>query len=342
MIRVGLIGAGFIGRNHFNQYEKLGDRAKVVALCDKEADRRAGDWSKVGGNIGDKEGAQRDLGEIKPYTDWKDLVNDPNVDLVDICVPTFLHAEMTIAALKAGKHVLCEKPMALDVPQCDQILAVAADAPGQFMIAQCIRFWPQYEFLKQVIDEGKYGPLRTVHLRRQASPPTYSLEDWILNPELSGGAILDLHVHDVDYALHILGNPQSIFAEGYHRKGGGMDRIHSLWRYHDQIVVQIEGCWDLHPGFGFNMGFTAVFDDASIVWDIASGKPLTILQADQDPQTPGLPDHDGYFGEISYFIECIEKNEPPTISTPQQSRQAVALAMAEKQSAETGQLVTSF
>ena len=89
MIRVGLIGAGFIGRNHFNQYEKLTDRCRVVALCDKEPDRRSGDWSKVGGSVGDTQGTKRDLGGIKPYADWHELIADPT--LADAILDRLVH-----------------------------------------------------------------------------------------------------------------------------------------------------------------------------------------------------------------------------------------------------------
>jgi len=339
MIRVGLVGAGFMGRNHFNQYERLVDRAAVVALCDKQADRRAGDWSKVGGNIADARGTKRDLGDIKPYTDWRDLVADAGVDMVDVCAPTFLHREITIAALKAGKHVLCEKPMALTVAQCDDMLAGAAGARGKLMIAQCVRFWPEYVYLKQVFDGTRFGGLKALHLRRQAGAPDYSLNDWILDPALAGGALLDLHVHDADYAIHLLGKPKSVCAQGYERSNGAVDRVHASWHYHPDLVVQIEGFWDLPEGFGFNMGFTAVFEDGAVVWDLNTGKPLTVYQPGRDPEEPELASEDGYFAEIEYFLSCIERGEEPAVTTPQQSRDAVAIALAEKQSARTGKPV---
>jgi predicted dehydrogenase len=339
MIRVGLIGAGFIGRNHFNQWEKLKGRAEVVALCDKEADRRSGDWSKVGGNIADTRGTKRDLGKIRSYEDWPALLADPNVELVDICVPTYLHAEMAIAALRAGKHVLCEKPMALSVEQCDVMLAAAANARGKFMIAQCIRFWPQYVYLKQAIENQRFGALRALHLYRQASTPDYSLDNWILDPELSGGAILDLHVHDVDYALYLFGKPRSVHAQGYQRTGGGMDRVHCLWDCGPDRVVQLEGYWDMPPAFGFNCGFIAVFEDAALRWDLASGKPLTVLKKKGGTEMPQVPPNDGYFNKIDYFVGCVERNQAVQTSTPQESRDAVAIALAEKDSARTGQPV---
>ena len=341
MIRVGLIGAGFVGRNHFNQYEKLAGRATVTALCDREADRRAGDWSKVGGNLADTKGTKRDLGAIKPYTNWQDLLADANIDLVDICVPTTAHAEISIAALKAGKHVLCEKPMALNVDDCDLMLAAAGSAKGKFMIAQCIRFWPEYVYLKSIFDQRKYGALKALMLRRQAEAPAYSLNSWALKPELSGGAVLDLHVHDVDFALHLLGKPKTVTAQGYQTSQGSVDRIHALWHYGQGLVANLEGCWDLPTGFGFNMGFTAIFEQAAIIWDLSTGKPVTVFRPGCSPETPEMPaGGDGYFGEIEYFVSCVERGQTPKTSTPQESRDAVALALAEKQSALSGERVT--
>ena len=338
MIQVGLIGAGFIGRNHFNQYEKLVEKVKVVALCDKEADRRAGDWSEVGGNVGDTEGTKRDLGGATQYADWHELVADPRVELVDVCVPTHLHSEMAIEALGAGKHVLCEKPMALSEDQCDAMLAAAAKAKGKFMIAQCIRFWPECVWLKEAIADRQYGALKALQLRRQASTPDYSLNDWILDPDLSGGAILDLHVHDVDYMLFVLGKPKSISAQACQR-AGAYDRVHALWHYGPDLVVQLEGFWDMPPGYGFNMGMTARFEQAAVVFDLSSGKPLTVYPLAGGEEIPEMRPNDGYFNEIEYFLGCIERGEDPKTSTPAESRDAVAIALAEKESAIRGEAV---
>jgi len=339
MINVGLVGVGFMGGMHFRQYEQLTDRAKIVAVCDTDPDRRAGDWSKVGGNIGDPQANKRDLTGIKQYADYKELIADPDVQLVDICVPTYLHCEVAIAALEAGKHVLSEKPMALTVEDCDKMLAVAAKSPGKFMIGQCVRFWPECVWLKQAIDDKRYGALKALHLRRQASTPDYSLNNWLLDPNLSGGAILDLHVHDTDYALYVLGKPKAVTAQGYQRVPGSYDRVHVLWHYGPELVVQMEGTWDLPPAFGFNMGFTAVFEKAAAILDMNTGKPLTVFTADGGTETPEMSGKDGYFNEIDYMLGCIERNEDPQISTPAESREAVALALAEKQSVQTGQTV---
>lgn len=354
MIRVGIIGAGFVGRNHFNQYEKMRERAPVVALCDKEADRRAGDWSKVMGNLADARGTKRDLGHIRPYVDWRELVADPEVDLVDICAPTFLHREMAVAALSAGKHVLCEKPMALTVAECDEMLAAAKGAKGRFMIAQCVRFWPEYVYLKAAVDDGRFGRLCSLELRRVAGLPDHSLGNWVVKPELSGGAVLDLHVHDVDYALYLFGKPARVVAQGYERPGRGMDRVHGQWFYAEQggggasaggrdarppAIVQLVGAWDLPSGYPFNMGFTAVFEQAVVLFDMYPSTPLTVLRNGERPERPELTHPEAYFAEIEHLVECIEQGHGPTVSTPPESRDAVAIALAEKESARGGRAV---
>ena len=98
--------------------------------------------------------------------------------------------------------------------------------------------------------------------------------------------------------------------------------------------------WDMPPGFGFNMGFTARFDQAAVVFDLNTGKPFTVFKPDGKDETPQMSPNDGYYNEIEYFLGCIERDEDPTISTPAESRDAVAVALAEKESAQTGKPVT--
>jgi len=338
MIRVGLVGAGFIGRNHFNQYEKLGKRARIVAICDADPARARGDWSGIGGNLADKTGRVQDLGEIRPYERWQDIVADAEVDMLDVTVPTFLHAEITIAALQAGKHVLCEKPMALTTKDCDRMIAAARKARRLLMVAQVIRFWPEYVWLRQAYGDKRYGKLRSLSLRRQAFTPDWSYQSWMLDPKKSGGAVLDLHVHDADYALWLLGKPKSVYAQGYQSKGKP-GRVQALWDYGKDRAVYLEGGEDYPNGFGFNMGFTAMFEKAAVVWDMVTGRPLTVFPVGGGSETPQLPQTDGYLAEIEYFLSCIENGRKPTECTPQESRDAVAVALAELKSLQTGKPV---
>jgi predicted dehydrogenase len=226
--------------------------------------------------------------------------------------------------------------MALTVEDCDRMVAAGRAARGRFMIAQVIRFWPECVYIRQVVREQPYGRLKALHLRRQASTPDYSWKNWILDPKRSGGAVLDLHVHDVDFALQLVGRPESVFAQGYRRSNGSLDRVCAAWNCGPERVVQLEGFWDMPPGFGFTMGITAVFERAAIVWDFTGGKPLTVFRQDGEPLTPAITGEDGYYAEIAYFLACIAENRAPEVSTPAESRDAVAIALAEQESALTG------
>jgi predicted dehydrogenase len=190
-----------------------------------------------------------------------------------------------------------------------------------------------------VFDERRLGKLKALQLRRHAYTPDYALHNWNLDPKLAGGAILDLHVHDVDYALYLLGKPASIAAQGCRSRSGAVDRIHALWHYPSGPAVQIEGSWDIPPGFEFNMGFTAVFENGAIVWDMSAGKPLTVYRPNEAPETPVISGGNGYYAEIDYLLGCIERGEHPQGCTPAESRDAVAVALAEKDGCGSGRPV---
>ncbi|HEY3378277.1 MAG TPA: Gfo/Idh/MocA family oxidoreductase, partial [Armatimonadota bacterium] len=211
MIRIGMVGMGGISGAHLPAYEKLADIAQVVARCDKIPERADGTAKGVAINIG---GPAATALQATAYTDYRELLADPEVDVVDICLPTDLHAEVAIAALQAGKHVLCEKPMALNVAQCDRMIAAAQASGSIFMIAQCIRFWPAYVYLKELVDSGKYGKLTSAQFSRLSGPPIWASENWLLTPERSGGSLLDLHIHDTDYLSFLLGTPTSVSTRG--------------------------------------------------------------------------------------------------------------------------------
>ncbi|NLX14243.1 MAG: Gfo/Idh/MocA family oxidoreductase [Phycisphaerales bacterium] len=339
MVGVGIIGVGFVGRIHFNSWLKLPERAQLVALCDTEPDRRAGKIDNVVGNLEIKATSQPTGQSFKSYADYRELLAAPEVNVVDICLPTYLHAEVAIAALQAGKHVLCEKPMALNLEQCDRMLEAAVKAKGRFMIAQCVRFWPEYRYLKEIVDDQRFGPLKSLHLRRQAFLPLYTMANWLMDESIAGGMVMDLHVHDTDYVRHLLGQPDSVHAVGIDTPGRGVDHIYSFWQYPSNIPVLVEGYWDMPPGHGFNMGFSALFEQAGVTWDCATGKPLTVFLPNGSSETPEMPSNDGYSNEIAYFLDCIEQGRPPQVSTPQQSRDAVAIALAESESVRTGKTV---
>ena len=137
-VRVGIIGLGFMGTTHYGIH-KSNPKAEITAIADVDAAKRKGDIRKVIGNIGGGDNSKpMDLTGIKTYADGMDLINDPNVDVVDICVPTFLHCQYAVAALKAGKHVFCEKPLARNVKEAEAIIAEAKKSDKFFTVGMCI------------------------------------------------------------------------------------------------------------------------------------------------------------------------------------------------------------
>src|SRR5436190_20425423 len=161
MLNVGIAGIGFMGMIHYLAYQKI-KGAKVHAMCEKDQVRLAGDWRTIKGNFGPV-GTQMDLKGIARYEDLDEMFADPKVDLVDICLPPSFHADAAVAALKAGKHVFCEKPIALTAADARRMVNAARSAGKLLMIGHVLAFFPEYAFAYQAVQSGKYGRLLGGH-----------------------------------------------------------------------------------------------------------------------------------------------------------------------------------
>jgi len=332
MIRVGVIGLGMMGRMHYANWQKI-DGAEVVAIADADAKRAAGDLSGGWSNI--EGGADAlDMDRITGTTDYKALIAMENVDLVDVCVPTPFHAEMAVAGLQAGKHVVCEKPLARTTEQAREIVDAAAKAPGMFLPAMCIRFWPEWAWLKRAVERQSYGPVRDAMFRRVGSPPP----GWFADGEMSGGAILDLHLHDTDFIKFVFGMPEAVNSAGYVKFTGCIDHLVTRYLYDDGPMVHAEGGWGLADGFGFQMGYCVNFDNATAEYVMAREIPL-MLYHDGKAEPIACEGADGYLNELSYLADCIAAGTPPTVVTAADAAESLALVDAERRSVETGQTV---
>jgi len=338
MVNVGLIGIGFMGYTHYQTY-KQHRKARIVALGDYNKAKLAGDWSSIGGNIGDMQRGREDLSGINTYVDPMKLIADPAVEMVDICLPTDLHHKYALAALKAGKHVFCEKPMAYDSKQASEIAKAASRARGYFMVGHCIRFWPEYEVAHKLVKSGRYGRVREVFLRRVVNPPIFGDKNWFMKARRSRGAVLDLQIHDVDYAMYLLGRPKRVWAWGDKGPSGGIDVVHAGLEYPRNVHVSIVAGWIYHGAFPFNMAFCIRCEKATISYDMAGGQPLAVYTANGKQLTPKVPAGTGWERELHYFINCIEKKTKPTVVTAKSSLEAVELVEAELQSIASGRAV---
>ena len=340
MVKVGILGVGFMGTMHFNAYRAY-RKAKVVALSDLDPKKLAGDWSTIGGNIEDPNAAAVDLSGLRLHADPADLFADPGVDVVDVTLPTFLHARYAVAALEAGKHVVCEKPMAIALRQCDTMIAAAQAAGKRLFIAHCIRFWPEYAVLKKAIDGGRYGKVLSARFWRISATPTWSWDNWLMDETRSGAAAVDLHIHDTDFVNYLFGVPQAVRSTGVvgHCSATGVDAITTHYDYGDGPSVTAHGNWIAEPGFGFTHGFTVCLEKATIEHDAKTGTALTVHPAKGESRTPSVPKHDGYAAELRHFVDCIAAGKDSDVVTAADARRALQVALAEVKAAKTGRRV---
>ena len=265
MIRVGLVGLGFIGWIHWLAYHKLRG-VRIAAICESDKRRLTGDLRGIQGNFGPP-GEQVDLTGVGAYADLDDLLGDPRVDLVDISLPTSLHADMAIRALKAGKHVFCEKPMALRLADCRRMVAAAKKANRLLMIGHVLPFFPEYEWALKTIRSGKYGGVRGGAFRRVIADPTWIGNFW--SPERIGGPMLDLHVHDAHFIRLIFGMPAEVTTCG--RVRNGLPEFwHSQFRFADRdlVVEATSGTID-QQGRPFAHGYEIHLERATLAFEFA-------------------------------------------------------------------------
>jgi predicted dehydrogenase len=325
MVNVGIIGIGGMGRMHFNCY-KNNPNARIVAICDIDEKKRAGDWSSIGLNIDTSKSEAVDLSGIKTYTNAEELIADADVQLVDICLPTPLHAEAAIAALKASKDVLCEKPMALTLDQCAQVEAVYEQTGRKLLIGHCLRYWPQYVKAGEVISGGEYGKPLYARFHRSGDTPIWSWDNWLADGGRSGGAVLDMHIHDVDTALWWFGRPDKIQADGVIIDGLPV-RVDATWRYNDGPLVYIHGGWDNNGG-PFRMSFEVVLENATVAWDSSKGDKVELRRREGTEEIE-VADTLAYQAEIDDMVAAVSEGRDITRVTPASSRVSVEVALEE-------------
>jgi predicted dehydrogenase len=322
-VKVGVIGLGFMGATHLNAFRGI-DGVEIAAVSSTNRKALEGDLSGAGGNLGRETGVI-DFSAASKYTDWHDLIKDGTLDVVDICLPTYLHREATVLALEAGKHVLVEKPMALDAAECDAILDAANRTSQVFMVAQVLRFWPEYVALRKMLEANPGDSRREALFYRRCGVPDWS--GWLSDEARSGGAILDLLVHDIDQALHLFGMPDSVSAGSL----GPVDTLDASLYYSDGSSVSIQGGW-YRAGEPFAMGFHVTTGEGGL--DLKDG--VSSSKKNGEWRTIESPIGDAYEAELSYFIDCCRAGSRPEECLPLESARAVKLALLLKESRRQG------
>lgn len=319
-VKVAILGLGFMGSTHAKGLRHIPD-AELSAVMDMDPLRLSGDLTGIQGNIGGP-GEKMDFSGVRRYATIEDVVADPDAEVVDVCLPTYLHAPAAIAALRTGKHVLVEKPMALDGEAADRMIAEADRAGRLLMVAQVLRFAPAYRALIDFVKCGRLGPIRSAVFCRRCAAPAWGA--WMLDSARSGGGVFDLLTHDGDMCLHLFGQPESVSATGFESMKNGIDTMLGQLHYPNIGCVTIIGGWHHAGSYPFSMEFTVVGDEGTFEYS-STCRPATVHWADGRMEPLKLEEFDWYRAEIAYFLECCRTGSAPTLCPPRESAAAVKL-----------------
>lgn len=335
-VGVGVIGLGFMGATHFRAYQAAqgaGFQCRVIAVCDRSPERLTGRVD-VMGNI-DTGRSERlfDPTKLRTCREPRDLINDPRVHLVSICTHTDSHADLAIEALRAGKHVLVEKPVAIRSEDVRRVAAAAADSGRLCMPAMCMRFWPGWAWLRDRVRDGRFGRVLSASFQRLGVPPSWSPE-FYGDASRSGGPMFDLHVHDADFIRWCFGPPRSV------QSTGSTSHVTTLYRFdadRGPRHVIAEGGQDCSPGFGFRMRYIVAFERATADFDLSRTPPV-LLHRDGRSETVEVPSTGAYDGQVRHVLDAIlgARKGGDLVATIDEAVGVAELLEAEVQSLETG------
>lgn len=339
MLRVGIVGIGMMGRLHFKCYRQLKD-VKIAAVCDIEKSRLNGEAEIVGNLRGGD--VSLDLAGVELYYDFKEMLSKADLDVLSVTVPTNIHRDFTVMALGKGIHVLCEKPMALDEKSCNDMIKIAENKGLVLQIGHCLRFWPEYIKLSEIVRSGEFGDVLVASFRRLSAYPRWSWNNWLMKEDCSGGALLDLHIHDSDFIQYLFGMPKTVNSRGIKGPSGGFDHVITDFNYNDKKIINAEASWIMPRSFGFEMSFHIVLEKATIIFSSKQSPTMKIFPDAGEPFTPAISDVSGHMGEIRNFIDKIKGRDVPAVTTPRQSLNSVRIVLAEKESAKISREVMIY
>ena len=339
MIRVGIVGLGFMGMTHYLAYQKIRG-VKVAAICESDPVRRAGDWRTIQGNFGPR-GEITDLKGVAQYGELDELLGDASIDMVDICLPTALHPQMAAAALKAGKHVFCEKPIALEPADARKMVEAARQSGKLLQIGHVLPFFPEYNFAYKTIVGGKYGKLLGGHFKRIVSEPAWM--PGYFDPKRFGGPMLDLHVHDAHFIRLICGMPRMVQTLGKMR-GEVLERFSTQFFFDDpDLCVTAASGAIAQQGRPFTHGYEIYLEGATLLFDfaaLADGKsfhtPLTLLNNRGKVVQPKLGAGDpslAFVAELTEATRAVRAGEASPLLNGQLASDAVLICRKQTESA---------
>ncbi len=295
MLKVGLVGVGGISGAHIPVWEEM-ENAELVALCDIRPERMEKYSNK------------------RCYTDFDEMLANEELDILDICLPTYLHADFAVKAMEKGINVITEKPISLKEEDVERVYGAAEKNNVKFMVAHVLRFWPEYELLKEIYDSKRYGKLLSGTMIRLGGYPKWSWDGWMMDEKRSGMVPFDLHIHDLDFMVYAFGLPK--VSHQYRSKLPNQDYISLVYDF-GEFSINSEASW-YSASYPFTAEFRFQFEDAVVASE--KGKMMIYLKDDEkidlsqeaegDTGNINLPKSNAYANEIIYFADCVENNKP--------------------------------
>lgn len=323
MVTVGLIGCGGMGGMHANCYLALKDKVKLVAIADLDESKAERFASESGAKV---------------YKSGAELLENETPDVIDICLPTYLHTEYAVASMKKGCNVFLEKPVCLNEEEAKLLLKTKEETGVKVQIGQVVRFMNEYVWLRDAVKNGTYGKVKSAYFYRLSSDPHWSWEDWFNDWTKSGTVALDLHIHDVDIMRYIFGEPDSLSVDVTRDKNGVIDHIFAGFKYKD-TVIKSEGGWDMADNYPFTAGFRVCFEKATASHNgalsvrlengesfVPEFKNECNINVDSGINVSNLG---AYYTEIKYFIEEILTGEGEEIAPLSEGIKSVELVKKE-------------
>jgi predicted dehydrogenase len=325
-MRIGIAGTGFMGTTH------------------------AAGWSEtpvtIAGFVGGTPGSARPLADIygaKVYPDFEAMLAD--VDVVDICTPTHLHHPQVLQAAAAGKHIVCEKPLARTVTDARDMIAACNQAGVKLLVAHVVRFFPEYAQAQAIVAAGEIGRPAVIRLTRGTFRPKKPVDNWFTDFEKSGGMMLDLMIHDFDYARWVAGEVESVFAKNISsvRPHAPIDYGLVILKHQNGAISHVEGSWAYPPPL-FRTRLEIAGSDGWLSHDSDRNAAIGLHLHQPPGETPDVPlpgsplSESPYATQLKSFYNTLAADTPSAV-TAADGLAALQIALAAIESAQTGEPV---
>ena len=310
MLKIGLVGVGGISGAHIPAWDAMED-VELVALCDVRSER------------------MEPYPDKRKYLDFDEMLEKEQLDILDICLPTYLHADFAIKAMEKGINVICEKPISLKEEDVERVYSTAHRMNVKFMVAQVLRFWPEYELLKELYDTEKYGKLLSGYMGRLGNIPLWSWDGWMSDESRSGLVPFDLHIHDLDFMVYAFGAPEKVTS--HRSKRPDQDCFNAVYDY-PEFYIDSEASW--YAGcYPFGASFRFHFEKAVIecrdgkfkIYEVGGNVIDLSEEAEGDTGAINLPKSNAYANEIRYFTDCVKADVFPEKVKPEELRKVIEI-----------------